>query len=492
MEWTREQCYRPYASMTEQEQKYLETTTNQSIWRQTYHVQPIYGLLNDPNGFCYFNGQYHLFYQWFPFGAVHGLKHWYHTTSTDLVHFTNQGVAILPEHDHDSHGIFSGSGIVYKEQLYLFYTGNKRDQEWVRHSSQCLAIMDAAGKITTLPKPVIPGQPHGYTSDFRDPKVVKIANAFYMVVGAQREDRTGCALIYQSEDLMQWECKGELKVNFSETGFHDFGFMWECPDLFLLEGKAVLILSPQGLHAQGHRFNNIYHSVALIGTLDIATFSFDVASVQELDAGFDFYAPQTTLGKDQQRLLVGWMGLPDTTYPSDKDDWANCLTIMRELSITNNQLVQTPVRELQQKRSLEKTITKRISGRETIQNTALRQGEISVTLTNLNASCSGMHFCVGEKEQTTLSVNWEKHLITLDRSRTGEKVSLAYGEQRSIPYDKKSVALQLFLDTSSVEIFINNGEAVFTSRLFPSKGSNQVQLFADKGSCDFDVHVWQY
>ena len=92
--------------------------------------------------------EYHLFYQWFPLGPVHGIKHWYHVSSKDLVNWKDCGVGIIPTEHFESHGAFSGSGIAEDDKLYLFYTGNTRNEEWVRHPYQCLAIMDKKGKIT--------------------------------------------------------------------------------------------------------------------------------------------------------------------------------------------------------------------------------------------------------------------------------------------------------------------------------------------------------
>lgn len=200
MEWTNEARYRTYESMTIVEINKLELSVSASPWRQHYHIQPQYGLLNDPNGFVWYNGRYYLFYQWFPFGAVHGMKHWFQTESFELVNWENKGVAINPEYSFESHGIYSGSGLVHNKLLYLFYTANKRDEEWNRHASQCLVIMDEKGKMAKQEIPIIKCQPEGYTEHFRDPKVWKEMDKFYMVVGVQREDLTGCVLLYQSDD----------------------------------------------------------------------------------------------------------------------------------------------------------------------------------------------------------------------------------------------------------------------------------------------------
>jgi len=99
MEWTKEKRYRKMHDVTEEEIKGLAKLVKQCPWRQSFHVQPVTGLLNDPNGFSFYNGEYHLFYQWFPLGPVHGLKHWYHTKSKDLVHWENVGLALEPSNE---------------------------------------------------------------------------------------------------------------------------------------------------------------------------------------------------------------------------------------------------------------------------------------------------------------------------------------------------------------------------------------------------------
>ena len=115
--------YRPYENWTNEEKKHIKENVAKSPWRASYHIEPETGLLNDPNGFSYFNGKFQLFYQSWPFGAAHGLKQWVHTESEDLVHFTETGVKLLPDHDNDSHGAYSGSAYEIGNKLFIFYTG---------------------------------------------------------------------------------------------------------------------------------------------------------------------------------------------------------------------------------------------------------------------------------------------------------------------------------------------------------------------------------
>ena len=134
-QWTKEERYRVLHAPDEIIDLHRQIV--KSPYRQHYHIQPITGLLNDPNGFVYHNGYWHLFYQWCPWGAVHGLKYWYEVQSEDLIHWINMGVGIKPDHDFDNKGAYSGSALVTEQSIYLYYTGNHRDENWQRTPYTC-------------------------------------------------------------------------------------------------------------------------------------------------------------------------------------------------------------------------------------------------------------------------------------------------------------------------------------------------------------------
>ncbi|HEW8896893.1 sucrose-6-phosphate hydrolase, partial [Streptococcus pneumoniae] len=170
MEWTTERRYRLYQDWTQEEIQHIKENMAQSPWHTHYHVEPKTGLLNDPNGFSYFDGKWILFYQNFPFGAAHGLKSWAQLESDDLVHFKETGIKVLPDTPLDSHGAYSGSAMQFGDNLFLFYTGNVRDENWIRHPYQIGALMDKEGKITKIDKILI-DQPADSTDHFRDPQI---------------------------------------------------------------------------------------------------------------------------------------------------------------------------------------------------------------------------------------------------------------------------------------------------------------------------------
>lgn len=475
IEWDRAARYKKLSEITEAEFETLQLKTDQSPWRQAFHIQPISGLLNDPNGFCYYNGEYHLFYQWFPLGPVHGLKHWYHTTSTDLATFQNKGIAVTPDTKWDSHGAYSGSGIVVNGQFYIVYTGNHRTEAWDRVPYQVIAQIENGEAINKTM--IIDGPHEGYTDHYRDPKVWFENGLYYMVLGAQRTNETGTIVVYTSTDFKEWTFKGELN-----TTYDDFGYMWECPDVFSLNNQDVVLFCPQGLDPVDGKYQNIYQSGYLIGHIDKSTLEMTHGEFHELDHGFDFYAPQTTLDKDGNRILVGWMGLPDTDYPTDEYGWAHCLTLPRVLTIEEGKLRQRPVPSLQKLRRNEETAL----GYATRKNVKLhpyegKAYELLVDILENEAPEFYLELKVSRKESTLLTYNKAERRLTLERFDSGRVSQEVVGTSRSIVLEKDLSQLQIFVDHSSIEIFINDGEAVMTTRIFASEDATGIRTSTANG-----------
>ncbi|WP_393965532.1 glycoside hydrolase family 32 protein [Exiguobacterium sp. S22-S28] len=471
-QWTREARYRPLSDLAPEVYQLMKEEVRTSPWRFSFHIQPPTGLLNDPNGFIYHNGTYHLFYQWFPLGPVHGLKYWYHMTSKDLVHWFDEGAALIPNDDPDSHGAYSGSGFIKNDQVHIMYTGNKRDAEWTRHTSQIVGHLRSDGRIEKHLPPAIPTVPNGYTEHFRDPKVFQSEGTWYCIIGAQRTDLTGCAVIYQSEDAEQWTLIGEL-----QTDYPRFGYMWECPDYFELEGQGVLLFSPQGIEPKGDHFQNIFQSGYFIGKpLTLPDLTFQHEDFVELDFGFDFYAPQTTLAADGRRILVGWMGLPDITYPSDRYNWAHGLTLPRELTLENQHLRQRPVRELTALRK-ETLYADEFVLEHSFSPAHAETFELELSHLQLLSDTLTFKLRVSDQEETVLRYEAQTRRFTFDRTHSGAEIPATdYGTTRSVTLVEPLHALRLFVDRSSVEVFLNDGEAVASARIFPKSTSQDIIL----------------
>ena len=287
-EWTKEEKYRYLKDPQELGELYEKISA--SVYRQHFHNQAVTGLMNDPNGFVWHDNRWHLFYQWCPWGAVHGLKHWYHIISKDLVTWRNLGVCLLPDQEdgYDNKGVYSGSAMPIGDKIYLYYTGNHRDPDWTRHAYTCLARLGKDGWPEKYPLPLFGAHP-GYTEHQRDPKIIQIPGQekYYMIIGAQTLDKRGCVLVYSSEDLQHgWIFEGELKV----PGFENFGDMWECPSIEHLGGTDVLLLCPQHLTLPG-RGQSQNHNGYILGHMDWDSLTFTPdGQFHVLDFGFDSYA----------------------------------------------------------------------------------------------------------------------------------------------------------------------------------------------------------
>ncbi len=425
-----------------------------------YHLAPPVGLLNDPNGWIQWKGIYHLFFQWMPFHAGHGAKFWGHYTSEDLVHWNLEPIALTPSDWFDKNGCYSGSAVDADRKLKLFYTGNVKDEHNQRESYQVLA--ESEDGITFTKKGVKIELPEGYTPHFRDPKVWEHNGRWYMVIGAQTEDNWGSVVLFESVDLEKWTHKGILSRG-NEKPFTNLGYMWECPDLFELGGKDVLVFSPQGLEADGIDFNNQYQTGYVVGELDYKEARYTHGDFTELDRGFEFYAPQSALDDQGRRIVVGWMGVPDQDeelQPTVKNGWVHQMTMPRELKLMDGKIYQLPLNEMKELRSIHRNNT---TIEEEISTEIERTSEIKLD---------------GEIESIVL---FDYSRLIYDRKRmilTLERPSYRNGEieQRSCILKNDLEHLHLFVDHSSLEIFVNNGEEVFTSRLFADPSNNSLKI----------------
>ena len=480
-DWTKEEKYRYLKDP--QELKELHEKTICSKYRQNYHIQPVTGLLNDPNGFVWFDGKWHLFYQWCPWGAVHGLKHWYHVVSDDLVTWKNLGLFIKPDgiYEYDNKGAFSGSAVVIDNELYLYYTGNNRDENFIRHPYTCLAKLGADGKEIKWPEPLICPNPD-YTEHQRDPKIIEKPDGKYnyLILGAQTKKMCGSVIIYKSDELPgEWTFAGELKV----PGFEQFGGMWECPSIEHIENKDILMFCPQFIKLPG-RGDGTNHCGYIIGEMDWETLTFvPDGDFEVFDRGFDFYAAScaNNISDKNKAIMIAWMGLSGATYPTDEEEWSGCLTLPRELTIDNGKLVERPVPELIKLRNEELKYTENALGCIKLPEAA------EIELRFSSGSCDINMFTDAQGEGgIAIRYNDEDKELILDRSGMKTRFNIDNGEERIIKLFKGLSDLRIFIDKSSIEIFVNDGEAVFTSRVFPTDEENYMMI---KGKNTFSK-IW--
>ncbi|USD31654.1 MULTISPECIES: sucrose-6-phosphate hydrolase [Vibrio] len=427
----------------------IERTTQTDPFYPTYHIAPKHGLLNDPNGLSYFNGEHHLFYQWFPLGPVHGLKHWYHVSTKDFVNFTDRGIAMYPDQAYDHHGCYTGVGVPQGDELYLFYTANLLDEEQNRFPTQVMAVMDKEGKIDKKGV-VVDVNFESYTSEFRDPILVDRDGEYHMLIGAQGHDEKGKLAYYRGNAIDDYEYVGNIDV-----GLSDFGFMWECPNYYEQDDNGVYIFSPQGVSSDNkYDLKNVFSVVYMVGDrINFDTQEFNNQGYRELDKGFDFYAPQTYLDNQGRRILIGWLGNSKSGYPTDKNNWAHMFTLPRELTIDGDYLIQAPLKELEALRASTETVN---DCAELTSRAFELELEVNETFSISFANAAG--------ERMVFSGNREE--FTLDRTHVSHVHAQAFGTVRYAQRVEQAQRIRIFVDNSAIEIFADNGKTVFTSRIF--------------------------
>ena len=450
--------FEKYTYLEEKHKDYLKNLADYvqtSKYLPKFHIYPQTGLMNDPNGLAYFNGKYQIFYQWFPFEASHGMKHWARVSSKDLIEWEWKSPALIPDKKYEKNGCYSGNAIEKDGKLYLFYTANYKIENNGRIPKQALAFMEKDGSVKKYEKnPVIDGAPEGFTGDIRDPFVFEKNGKYYMLLGGKTLKDEGKLLIYKSENLLEWNYFGTL-----DTGIENIGYMYECPGYIEVDGKDVLIFSPMGLNPQGDRYHNQFSSIYMIGKLDIENKKFDVEFMDEIDCGFDFYAPQVFSGKDKRPLMIGWFGCGVQILPTDKEMWRHGLTMARELHIKNGKLYTNPIKEIDkkyEKENLLEVLNHKIKNKYFIIDEVIKEQEEPVVL----------QFGT-EDDNLKLVIDFKESKITLDRNGLALKFDTKYGLTRSCSFEKTDkVHLKIYVDNSFVEICINEGERMMSSRVF--------------------------
>lgn len=468
-------------------------------YKAKYHITPPIGWLNDPNGFSFYKGEYHLFYQYNPYDSVWGPMHWAHIKSKDAINWEWLPVALAPENNYESGGCFSGSAIEKDGKLYLMYTGHTdttNSAEGVRQV-QCLAeSTDGVIFEKYENNPIISADklPKDATiQDFRDPKVFEKDGVYYSVIASRSLEDAGQILLYKSEDLYKWDYVGVLaKSN------HKLGDMWECPDLFELGGRDILIMSPMRVETSGYDFWNINSTTYMIGKLDYKTGKYEYDYIGEIDNGLDFYAPQTMIDDKGRRILVAWMQTWGREMPSniEKHGWAGTMTLPRVLEIIDNKLYQKPIEAIRDYRKNEVTLNNiSVKDRVSLEKINGNAIELLLEVDMTNSNMFGINLLKSEEEHVSISYNKALAELTFDRGLSKNRIKgeeKIYRSYRKVGVDliDNKLKLNIFIDVSNIEIFINDGIKVMSSSAYMKDCGRDIEFVSDGEAVLCNVTKW--
>lgn len=432
-------------------------------FRQCFHLMPVTGWLNDPNGLCMFQGVFHAFFQYSPFDAQGGVKLWGHCTSENMVDWKQEGAALYPDSPFDCHGVYSGNVLVEDGRMYLYYTGNVKldgDYDYIhtgRESNTVLTISED-GK-TFGPKKVLMQNcdyPEFVTCHVRDPRVWKEGDRYYMIQGARTKEDQGTALLFVSSDKENWTYSGQI------TTREKFGCMWECPEYLKIGRRKVLSASVQGLTGGEWKNRNVYQSGYFFVEGDFPG-DCQLSEYYLWDYGFDFYAPQSFRTEDGRMIQIGWMGMPDCPQHINKtlaDNWQHCFTFPREITQRDGMLLQNPVRELREKKEPVCMVT------GNLHKEGIRTFEVDTEHIMASAFRAML---AGE-----LVLEYRDGFFRMYFLHT-EKEAVSGGRDMRCTKLPELTDVKILADVSSVEVFLNGGEAVFSTRYYPDTYCVEIQ-----------------
>ncbi len=417
--------------------------------KQNLHLKAPGNWINDPNGFLFYQGYYHMFYQYFPYAPRWGTMHWGHAVSRDLVHWEHRGVALFPTKREDQNGCFSGSAIAHDHALHLVYTGVRYEEpdpgdihvsREDRFISAQMMISSEDGfsfdnwKDKRVVIPPVTDERIGHKAHTRDPKIWRGKDAWYIILGSSVKGRQGEVLFYKSIDFKNFSYVNRAWKDES------FGWMWECPDYFETDGGQVLLVSAMGLLKSGEKEKN--QSICFLVEFDEASCEMKLPDqYQFMDYGMDLYAPQTTLDKEGRRVMMAWVRMPK---PVDAG-WIGMFCAPRVIETKDGHIY------FHMHPNIRKAYYREISSAA-------------------EASADGYMVCCSLRDGEGINIGGflifrEGNCITTDRSAVFPYEAGAHFVSET-PELKDGFHLCILVDSNLVEVFVNDGEYVISNAVY--------------------------
>ncbi len=469
--------------------------------RPLFHLSPYAGWMNDPNGFSFYRGKYHMFYQYYPYDSHWGPMHWGHAVSADLLHWEHLPAALAPDRPYDHDGCFSGSAVTAPDgRQMLMYTGVRKEVQpdgSIRDvQTQNLAFGDGIDYEKYDGNPVLTEDdlPEGGSRfDFRDPKMWPCEDGRWCMAAVNDHfGEGGEVLLYESRDLLHWTLMGPLVTNHNRIGL-----MWECPDLFSLDGYDVLLASAQDMLPKDFEYHNGNGTFYLLGHWDRVKGCFHTEVDHAADYGIDFYAPQTILTPDGRRVMIGWMQNWDTcNLHTSSVPWFGQMSLPRELSIRDGILYQQPLRELEslRKRNVVYRDVHLVDREIRLEGVQGRTLDMTLELEPDDESPLyhrfAIRFAKSEQYQTTVSFRPHESVLKIDRKFSGSRRAVIHQRRAKVRHRDGRLKLRLILDRFSCEVFVNDGEQVLSMVVSTDLSAQEVSFFA-AGSMRFHVSAYE-
>lgn len=457
-----------------------------------YHLTGAVGWINDPNGFSLYKGEYHLFFQYHPYSRSWGPMHWGHARTKDLLRWERLPCAMAPDAEYDRDGCFSGSAVELPDGRHLLmYTGVAKDVlddgTLRERQTQCIAFGDGVDYVKYGSNPVIAASdlPEGGSErDFRDPKLWIEDGVFLVVAGNRCPDGSGAVLLYESDDALHWRFRCVLAASGNR-----YGRMWECPDFFRLDGRDVLLVSPQEMRAEGLEFIEGNVTLCLIGTYDGGPDGLKREHTQTIDYGLDFYAPQTVRAADGRRIMIAWMQYWNSVDRRPEGlPFFGQMTVPRELHVRDRRLVQNPVRELEAYRG-EAVRYKGVNVSGLMELPGVSGRCLDMTVTVRTTGTFRMEVASGFGWSTLILYDSAKRTICVDRTRSGFPADILNTREFSVREHEGALQMRVLLDTYSMELFVNDGERAASFTLYTPREADAIRFCAD-GAADMDIEKY--
>ena len=477
------------------EKKYLPYTKNELPF---FHVTGGIGWINDPNGFAPYKGEYHLFFQYYPYNTKWGPMHWGHVKTKDFIRWERLPAALAPDTDYDKDGCFSGGAVELPDGRHLLmYTGvrnvRRRNGKLESFQTQCIAIGNGVDYEKVTQNPAIDASmlPEGGSShDFRDPKIWEEDGHYFAVVGNRSEDDSGTILLFESADAQHWQYVSVLAACHNQ-----YGKMWECPDFFHLNDMDILLTSPQEMTAIGLEFHPGNANIALLGHLDTEKHHLMRERVQAIDYGLDFYAPQTLKTPDGRRIMIAWMQNWETSSCAQNDlSFFGQMTLPRELTVRNGRLCQVPVREIEKYRGVKIDYCNvLITGETSLRGIHGRCLDMTVTVRpgNENSLYQWFRLYVARDGEHYTMIRYKPGTgtIKVDRTHSGFPHDIVNIREFPVNAGNGEMKMRVILDRYSMELFINDGEQAASFVLYSPQAATAIS-FASEGAVLVDVEKY--